>query len=255
MSEQSNEKNKAKILLVEDDYALALGAEYSLKAEGYEVFVANNYEVAREQLGLSGLPTNLPDIILLDVMLPDGNGFDLCREIREHKLYMPILFLTAVAEEVNIVQGLELGADDYITKPYRVKELLSRIHVLLRRQRQYQESVGVSPQEELNTNVQTASLCFQEYRLDLEQYRLYYQEKQQECTPSEFRLLKELMTNHGRVVTREQLMERLWDIDGNFIDDNTLSVYVKRLRDKFPGLKEQIVTVRGVGYEFQGDVE
>lgn len=118
-----------KILLVEDDFALAMGTEYTLKTEHYEVVHASDLKTARKCLQ--------PDIdlVLLDVMLPDGNGYDFCREIREADNYVPVIFLTAVSDEVNLVQGLELGADDYIAKPYRVKELLTRISVILRRQR------------------------------------------------------------------------------------------------------------------------
>ena len=125
-----------RILLVEDDYALALGTEYALQAEGYEVVTAGRIEQAYEMQR-----EGRPDLILLDVMLPDGNGYDFCRKIRQEGCQTPIIFLTAVGEEVNIVQGLECGADDYVTKPYRVKELLSRIAANLRRCRVTQERV------------------------------------------------------------------------------------------------------------------
>ena len=115
------------ILLVEDDFALAMGTEYALQAEGYEVIHVSNLMQARKELERN------PDLILLDVMLPDGNGFDFCKEVRENNRHVPIIFLTAVEDEINIVQGLELGADDYVTKPYRVKELLSRIAANIRR--------------------------------------------------------------------------------------------------------------------------
>lgn len=234
------------LLLVEDDQALAMGTEYSLKAEGYGVIVANQLSMARQVLFQEEKEISL---VLLDVMLPDGTGFEFCREIREQGLMVPIIFLTAVAEEANIVQGLEIGADDYITKPFRVKELLSRVKAILRRQNQYArigEKTGkITPQEKENQRI-----YFGGYVMDLDNYRLYLGSVPVDCTPSEFRLLRELLVHRGQVLTREQLIQRLWDVDGSFVDDNTLSVYIKRLRDKLPGIKDCIQTVRGVGYQY-----
>ena len=222
-----------KILLVEDDYALAMGTEYALRAEGYTVVHASNLTNARIAL------KEQPDLILLDVMLPDGNGFDFCREVRTDNIYVPIIFLTAVGEEVNIVQGLEFGADDYITKPYRVKELLSRIAANIRRYHM-QQTVGQS---------NTYSFGMHEFLID--EFRLQCNGTNIECTPSELRLLKELILHEGQVLTRNQLLERLYDTDENFIDDNTLSVYMKRLRDRLGTDADWIETVRGVGYRFK----
>ena len=222
-----------KILLIEDDYALAMGTEYALQAEGYTVLHASNLANARIAL------KEEPDLILLDVMLPDGNGFDFCREVRTDNIYVPIIFLTAVGEEVNIVQGLEFGADDYITKPYRVKELLSRIAANIRRYHM-QQTVGQS---------NTHSFGMHEFLID--EFRLQCNGTNIECTPSELRLLKELILHEGQVLTRNQLLERLYDTDENFIDDNTLSVYMKRLRDRLGTDADWIETVRGVGYRFK----
>lgn len=222
-----------KILLIEDDYALAMGTEYALQAEGYTVLHASNLANARIAL------KEQPDLILLDVMLPDGNGFDFCREVRTDNIYVPIIFLTAVGEEVNIVQGLEFGADDYITKPYRVKELLSRIAANIRRYHM-QQTVGQS---------NTHSFGMHEFLID--EFRLQCNGTNIECTPSELRLLKELILHEGQVLTRNQLLERLYDTDENFIDDNTLSVYMKRLRDRLGTDADWIETVRGVGYRFK----
>lgn len=222
-----------KILLVEDDYALAMGTEYALQAEGYTVVhassLSNAWIALKEQ----------PDLILLDVMLPDGNGFDFCREVRKDNLYVPIVFLTAVGEEVNIVQGLEFGADDYVTKPYRVKELLSRIAANIRRYHM-QQTVN---------QAYTYSFGMHEFLID--EFRLQCNRVNVECTPSELRLLKELILHEGQVLTRNQLLERLYDAEENFIDDNTLSVYMKRLRDRLGADAEWIETVRGVGYRFK----
>ena len=226
-----------KILLVEDDFALAMGTEYTLKTENYEVVKASNLAEAKALLQ--------PDIdlVLLDVMLPDGNGYDFCRYIREHDNYVPVVFPTAVSDEVNLVQGLELGADDYIAKPYRVKELLTRIAVILRRQKYNSDTKEKKEETE-------ADIIFGHTRLDNRLYKIYQKERNVDCTPSEFRLLKELVTHADQVLTRKQLIERLWDVDEAFVDDNTLSVYIKRLRDKLEEDAVYIQTVRGIGYTF-----
>ena len=221
------------ILLVEDDFALAMGTEYTLQAEGYTVIHAGNLEGAR-----AAFATGAADLILLDVMLPDGSGFDFCKEVRSQNQETPIIFLTAVGEEVNIVQGLEIGADDYVTKPYRVKELLSRISANLRRAK-------------VTGGTGTDAYCFGEHRFFIKELRLLYKGQAVELTPSELRLLKELIQNEGLVLTRNQLLERLYDTGETFVDDNTLSVYMKRLRDKLGEDAERIETVRGIGYRFR----
>lgn len=222
-----------KILLVEDDFALAMGTEYALQAEGYEVIHAANLENAKTALNQEF------DLILLDVMLPDGTGYELCKEIRQKNVLVPIIFLTAVAEEVNIVQGLELGADDYVAKPYRVKELLSRVAANIRRYSMQQ-----------NRNV-VNSYSFGKHEFLMDEFRLQCDRENVECTPSELRLLKELILHEGQVLSRGQLLERLYDAEENYIDDNTLSVYMKRLRDRLDEDAEWIETVRGVGYRFK----
>lgn len=259
------------ILLVEDDYALALGTEYALKSEGYKVKHAANIKQAYELLDDSVC------LILLDVMLPDGNGYDFCRDIREKKNYVPIIFLTAVSDEVNLVQGLELGADDYIAKPYRVKELMTRIAALLRRQNYQKElmkkekfgnsgSLDAEQQGHINEadiipenaksnaasdiDKQDGIYSFGNTMLDFNMYRIFRKGISIDSTPSEFRLLKELVMHKNQTLTRKQLMERLWDVDEAFVDDNTLSVYIKRLRDKLEEDSVYIHTVRGVGYRF-----
>lgn len=170
----------ATILLVEDDYALAMGTEYMLQAEGYDVLCACNLKEARE------LVKKEPDLILLDVMLPDGTGYEFCKEVRDGENLVPIIFLTAVSEEVNIVQGLELGADDYIAKPYRVKELLSRIGANLRRS---QITKGFSKEKE------EKGYSFGKHIFYFDEFRLLCEGVPVECTNSELRLLKELIKN------------------------------------------------------------
>jgi DNA-binding response OmpR family regulator len=233
-------KMEGKILLVEDDFALAMGTEYALQAEGYQVLHAEKLEAARELL------MEKPDLMLLDVMLPDGSGYDFCKEVRGAGWQLPIIFLTAMAEEINIVQGLEIGADDYVAKPYRVKELLSRIAANLRR------SQYASPNNlQEKSDKETEAYCFGVHQFYIKEFRLFCQEEPVECTTSELRLLKELVVNEGQVLTRNQLLERLYDTEDSFIDDNTLSVYMKRLRDKLSKDAEWIETVRGVGYRFR----
>ncbi|MCR5213857.1 MAG: response regulator transcription factor [Eubacterium sp.] len=253
----------SRILLVEDDYALAMGTEYTLKAEGYDVTIAKNLHMAREVLGIekdSSLSNDLDnlneseksiDIILLDVMLPDGDGFSFMEELSREEISIPVIFSTAVGDEANIVRGLDLGADDYITKPYRVKELLARIAAVIRRQekamRLAKKAFGNSNEEE--------DFIFGNHRFSTRSFRLFYKfdkgEEEVSCTPAELRLLRELIKNYGIVLTRNQLLERLYDSDSSFVDDNTLSVYMKRLRDKLGEDALFIKTVKGIGYRFE----
>lgn len=220
-----------KILLVEDDFALAMGTEYALQSEGYEVAHADTLQKACMLMDES------VSLILLDVMLPDGNGYTFCKQVRQRGSQVPIIFLTAVSDEVNIVQGLELGADDYVAKPYRVKELLSRIAANIRR---YEMTRGTVHKE----------CFFGRHRFLPEEFRLFCGDKPVECTNSELRLLKELTMNEGMVLPRTVLLERLFDTEEAFIDDNTLSVYLNRLRAKLGEDAVYIETVRGVGYRF-----
>ena len=229
-----------RILVLEDDYALAMGIEYALQAEGYEVLHASTLQKAREMLGKADREP--PSLLLLDICLPDGMGMELCREVRQAGSRIPIIFLTALSEEVNIVQGLEMGADDYVAKPFRLKELLSRIRANIRR---YEMS------EDKNSGLTKECICFGEYRFHTDEYRLFLGEQQIECTMSELRLLKELVKNAGNVLSREQLLQGLFDTDATFIEDNTLSVYMKRLRTKLGEEADRIETVRGMGYRFR----
>lgn len=225
-----------KILMVEDDFALAMGTEYALTSEGYEVATAGNLAQAREKFDDS------IELVLLDVMLPDGTGFEFCKVLREKKSNVPIIFLTAVAEEANIVQGLELGADDYVTKPYRVKELLARVAVNIRR---YVQSGQTG--NEKSSRVMT----FGDTAFDGEAFVLTQHGERLDCTTSELRLLRFLLQHRGQVISRNAIMEQLYDMDGEFFEDNTLSVYIKRLRQKLGEDGAYIETVRGMGYRFR----
>ena len=222
-----------KVLVVDDEKLIVKGIRFSLEQDGMEVECAYDGEEA-----LRMATDNEYDLILLDVMLPDGNGYDFCRKIRQEGCQTPIIFLTAVGEEVNIVQGLECGADDYVTKPYRVKELLSRIAANLRRYRLTQ------------SNVEPEGYHFGQHCFYPKEFRLYRNGELVDCTPNDLRLLGELIAHEGQVLERGQILERLFDAQESFVDDNTLSVYMKRLRGKLGEDAEYIETVRGVGYRF-----
>lgn len=261
---------KSTILLVEDDYALAMGTEYTLRAEGYEIRHAKNLSEAREIVD----GDSVISLILLDVMLPDGTGFDYLEELRRNNVEIPVIFLTAVGDEANIVRGLDLGADDYVTKPYRVKELLSRISAILRREERIRRMADVVKAAEGSsgsvsggTGASDNSGAADEFRnfnnvggveeytfgshlLNVSEFRLYRNGEVVECTPSEIRLLREFLRNSGIALTRNQLIERLYDTENSYIDDNTLSVYIKRLRDKLGDDAAYIQTIKGVGYRF-----
>ena len=247
------------ILLVEDDYALAMGTEYTLRAEGYEIRHAKNLAEARKTVTADGASEERVNLILLDVMLPDGSGFDFLEELREKQIEIPVIFLTAVGDEANIVRGLDLGADDYVTKPYRVKELLSRISAIFRREERIRRLAESAVNENAGTietaSTATADMSNQEYIfgshvLNAAEFRLYKNGEVVECTPSEIRLLREFLRNSGIALTRNQLIEKLYDTENSYIDDNTLSVYIKRLRDKLGDDAGYIKTIKGIGYRF-----
>ena len=212
-----------KILLVEDDMPLAMATGFALETEGYQVVHMANLKDARNEL-----EQNQFSLMLLDVNLPDGDGYTFCKTIRG------IIFLTALDEEVNVVQGLEVGADDYVTKPFRVRELISRIKANIRRSQVNQTAGDI--------------IIFGAFRIDMTGHKVTKDGEVINLTPSEFRLFTTLVKNKNQTLTRSTLLEQLWDIDGDFIDDNTLSVYVKRLREKLGNDKDYISTIRGVGY-------
>lgn len=224
-----------KILLVEDDETLAMGIEYSLKNEGFKVTVANNIKQGRE-----AEESNIKyDLILLDVTLPDGNGYEFCKEIRK-KSDIPIIFLTACDEEVNVVLGLDLGADDYLTKPIRVRELIARINAVLRRNIKKDNS---------------DKIVYKDLTILPLKYEVYKSGDKLQLTSVEYKLMLMMIDNKGNVLTRKQLLEKLWDVEGNFVEEKTLNVYIKRLREKL-GENDSISyieTIRGIGYRWIGD--
>ena len=213
-----------KILLVEDNEMIVKGLVYSLSKEGFETNIAYNAQEAEGKI-----ESNVYDIIILDVMLPDGNGFELCKHIKENK-DIPIIFLTAKDDEKDVVNGFNLGADDYVIKPFRTMELISRIYNVLRRYDKDKNVIEIG-----------------QVRIDLEANRVYVDNKEVEFTALEYKILVLLYTNAGKTVTREKILDKIWDVAGNFVNDNTLTVYVKRIRDKL-GKSDVIKTIKGIGY-------
>lgn len=228
------------ILLVEDDRAVALAVIYSLKKEGFNVEHAPNLKSARTMLN------DEIEIILLDLMLPDGDGYELCSEIRGAQNEVPIIFMTACDEESNIVLGLDLGGDDYVTKPVKIRELVSRINAVLRRKG------GLKKETENRQILKSESI-----EVDIGAHIVKKNGQDLPLTLSEYKLLLLLIENSPNVLTRDMILEKLWDCEGNFIDANAISVYIKRLREKVEDDSKNpqfITTVRGVGYKWLSKV-
>jgi len=211
-----------KILLVEDNKSIIKGLEYAFAQNGYDCEYCVSFNEAMKKA-----PFNY-DIAVLDITLPDGNGFDLFGKIRKYS-DLPVIFLTAVDDEDSVVNGLELGADDYITKPFSTRELIARI------------------KRAANKNSKKNIITVSGVTLDLDKSAVFENGKQLELTALEYKLLSLLMQNAGKVVTRELIFEKIWDVSGNFVNDNTLTVYIKRIRKKLDA--DIIKTVKGMGYQ------
>lgn len=212
-----------KILLVEDDSALRSALEELLSREGYEVVKSFNVHTAK-----AGMSADI-DLVMLDVGLPDGDGVSLCKQWRSEGLQMPILFLTAKDDELDVVRGLDAGGNDYVTKPFRMQELLSRIRALLRR------------------NQKETSITRSGITLDTAKLQANRDGEVLQLTVTEYKILAKLISERS-IITRAALLDTLWDVDSRFVDDNTLSVHISRLREKVGG--SHIKTVRGVGYQW-----
>ena len=211
-----------KILLVEDNKSIIKGLEYAFAQNGYSCEYCLSLDEAVRKA-----PFNY-DVAVLDIMLPDGNGFDLFKKIRRYS-DLPVIFLTAVDDEDSVVNGLELGADDYITKPFSTRELIARIKRVA------------------NKNSKKNIITVSGVTLDLDKSAVFENGKQLELTALEYKLLSLLMQNAGKVVTRELIFEKIWDVSGNFVNDNPLTVYIKRIRKKLDA--DIIKTVKGMGYQ------
>jgi two-component system, OmpR family, response regulator VicR len=223
-----------KILIVEDDRTIASGLDYSLKQDGFETITCYDFESAKNLI-----VKNLEQfsLCLFDLSLPDGSGYDLCKLIKEHD-DIPVIFLTAIDDEVNVVMGLDMGADDYITKPFRIRELLSRIKSVLRRYSKQTHSNGLIEIENIKINPHEGKVYKNGLEITL--------------TALEYRLLLIFANHIGQILSRNQLLEQIWDVAGDFVNDNTLTVYIKRLREKLedhPQKPTIIKTVRGFGYK------
>ena len=216
-----------KILLVEDNEIIVMGLKYTLEQEEFQVIVAKNGLESKEKLIQGDI-----DLILLDVSLPDENGFTICKEVKS-KYDIPVIFLTAKDEETSVVLGLDLGADDYIIKPFRTRELVSRINSVLRRYGKKEE----------DTNI----IKYKNIKIDKGTAKVYKDNQEIIFTNLEYRILLMLFSNQNKLISREILLEKIWDIAGNFVNDNTLTVYIKRIREKL-GDESIIKTVRGLGY-------
>lgn len=224
------------ILLLEDDADLIDGLTYSLGREGYTVDVAQTVRTA-----YACLEKHVYSLLLLDITLPDGNGVDVCRFVRERGDSVPIIFLTAMDEEVNVIRGLDSGADDYITKPFKLGELCSRIRAHLRR-----SGIGETGGESRFVSGPVS--------IDLLGGGAFLNNQPLGLTSAEYRLLCLLVRNAGQTVLRNTILDALWDSNGNFVDDNTLSVYIHRLREKIeedPSHPKHLLTVRGFGYSWR----
>mgnify|MGYP001136863838 CR=1 FL=1 len=228
-----------KVLLIEDEAAIADSISYSLTNEGFEVFTADDGVT-----GLAAARNSYPDIIILDLMLPKLSGLDLCRTLRKESS-VPIIMLTAKTEEVDRVVGLELGADDYVTKPFSTRELIARIRAVLRR-------IKGAAQEDTQMKLQAGDIS-----VDLARRRVTVGEKPIHLPLKQFELLRTLMSHQDKVLTREYLFQTIWDSDSTY-DTGTLDVHIRWLREKIekdPGRPKYIRTVRGVGYKFVAETD
>ena len=217
------------IMLVEDNEAIIMGLEYLLSQEGYQVVTARNMAQAEELLARRDV-----GLVLLDIGLPDGDGFELCRKVKQEG-QAPVIFLTAKEDETDVVKGLDMGADDYVIKPFRNRELASRIRSVLRRSG---KGASVLRCGDIALNTETGKVTRGGSEIAL--------------TKLEYKILCNMMSCPGKLFTRDEILSDIWDISGNFVNDNTLSVTVKRLREKLGDSDGRLIkTVRGMGYRLE----
>ena len=222
-----------RLFLLEDDLSLINGLSFAVKKQGYEIVIART-TLEADALWADGTY----DLVILDVSLPDGSGFDFCKKIRQTSK-VPIMFLTAADEETDIIMGLDIGGDDYITKPFKLAVFLSRINALLRRSENFSTAV---------TELSSGGI-----RVRLLKGEVYKRGEVVELTASEYKLLCLFMENPDQILSQEQILGRLWDCNESYIDNNSLTVYIRRLRTKIednPGEPKRIITVRGMGYKW-----
>lgn len=223
-----------RILLVEDDNTIAAGLEYSLQQDQFATVLCHNAASAKRVIAEE---IEQFALCLFDLSLPDGSGYELCQLVKKRS-DIPVIFLTALDDEVNVVMGLDMGADDYITKPFRIRELISRVKTVLRR---YQKQTGAK-----------ASIEIENVRINTLEGKVYKDGNEVLLTALEYRLFLIFANHIEQVLSRNQLLEQIWDVAGDFVNDNTLTVYIKRLREKVednPQHPRIIKTLRGLGYK------
>lgn len=219
------------ILIVEDNEIIIKGLKYLLEQEKFNVSICKTVAETMAVIGKQDF-----NLVVIDIALPDGSGFELCEYIKKYT-DIPVIFLTAKDEEQNVVKGIDMGAEDYIIKPFRNKELISRINNVLRR-----------------FNKENNKIEYGNVIINLDEKAVYVDNKNVEFTSLEYKILLLLYSNIGKTVTREQILEKIWDVAGNFVNDNTLTVYIKRIRAKL-GDENIIKTIKGIGYQVQGGLE
>ena len=222
-----------KILIIEDEPDIRKTLEYNISREGYEVISASSLSEGREKLESASF-----SLLLLDLMLPDGSGLDLCRELKQDKSLssMPVIILTAKDDEVDKVVGFELGADDYVTKPFSVRELILRVKAVLKRGERKSDNMEVQRQ-------------FGELKIDVDSHEVFVNDEQVILTALEFKLLRQLVDRRGRVQSRDQLLSDVWGYSSD-VTTRTVDTHIKRLREKLGGMGKYVQTIRGVGYKF-----
>ena len=225
-----------KILIIEDEEDLVKGLKLNLADEGYEVDWASNGEE-----GLRKAMEETPDLIILDIMLPKKNGLDVCRELRQKNIFIPIIMLTAKGEEIDKVVGLEIGADDYMTKPFSIRELLARIKAHLRREKREAKTIP-------------EVYCFGDVEIDFTHFKVKHKDKQLDLTSLEVEILKYFIAHQGEVITREALLDKIWGYD-KYPTTRTIDNHILKLRKKIetdPSHPEYILSIYGEGYRFMG---
>jgi two-component system phosphate regulon response regulator PhoB len=222
-----------KILIIEDEPDIRKTLEYNISREGYEVISASSLSEGKEKLESASF-----SLLLLDLMLPDGSGLDLCRDLKQDKSLssMPVIILTAKDDEVDKVVGFELGADDYVTKPFSVRELILRVKAVLKRGERKSDNMEVQRQ-------------FGELKIDVDSHEVFVNDEQVSLTALEFKLLRQLVDRRGRVQSRDQLLSDVWGYSSD-VTTRTVDTHIKRLREKLGGMGKYVQTIRGVGYKF-----
>jgi two-component system phosphate regulon response regulator PhoB len=222
-----------KILIIEDEPDIRKTLEYNISREGYEVISASSLSEGRQKLESASF-----SLLLLDLMLPDGSGLDLCRELKQDKSLsaMPVIILTAKDDEVDKVVGFELGADDYVTKPFSVRELILRVKAVLKRGARQSDNMEVQRQ-------------FGQLKIDVDSHEVFVNDELVSLTALEFKLLRQLVDRRGRVQSRDQLLSDVWGYSSD-VTTRTVDTHIKRLREKLGGMGKYVQTIRGVGYKF-----